>query len=234
MKELRDFFIDLFVATFFRFRNLRNKYVFIWIPKNAGTSIYLSMRKRGMIKYKRLTSIKWFYNSNFSLTFGHTSLDSLIASGMLKEDEISGAHFFTVLRDPYERFNSIYNYYQDAEVFDRYHQINSKNDILDILESGYYPKVGLYHHISLSMFNTQSSWIPQNRKVTFLRQENLQEDATNYFSNLNENLDLKIGQFNSSATKENKLSEEQRLRIRKIYHEDFELISSLKKEGAFL
>ena len=133
MREIRDFITELFVATFWRHRKLSNKYIFIWIPKNAGTSIYMSMRKKGMIKYKRLSLIKWIYKSNTSLTFGHISLDSLLDEGLVQEDDISKANLFTVLRDPFERFNSIYNYYFEKGIIDRYHQINSSPLMLVLL-----------------------------------------------------------------------------------------------------
>jgi len=231
MKEVLDFFVDFFVAKCFKFKNLRNQYIFIWIPKNAGTSIYFSLRKKGMIKYKRLLAIKYFFNPRASVTFGHISLDSLLAANLVKEKDICGANFFAVLRDPYDRFNSIYNYYLDKGVFDRYNTPPTKTDILGILESGHYPKVGLYHHISLSMFNTQVSWIPKNRKLTYFLQDNLEQDANFFFKSLNEKLKLVVGNLNSSVDSgRDDLSDLERLRIRSFYCEDFDLINSLKQE----
>jgi len=228
MKEIVYFLTDLFIATFGKCNNLRGKYVFIWIPKNAGTSIYASLRKNGMIKYKRLIAIKYLLKANASLTFGHISLDSLFEGGLVKERDVSDSHFFAVLRDPYERFSSIYNYYQSTGAFRRYHLSPSVSEVLDMLEKGHYPKVGLYHHVTFSMFNPQSSWIPKDRKVTFFRQDKLQEDINRYFSDLGENVTIRIDRLNSNVV-EIDLSQDERKRIKALYRIDFELIESVNQ-----
>ena len=226
MKEIVNFLTDLRIATFAKKKNLRGNYVFIWIPKNAGTSVYASLRKNGMIKYKRLVAIKYLLKANASLTFGHISLDSLIEGGLVKERDVSDSHFFTVLRDPFERFSSIYSYYRSTGVFGRFHSPPSVSEVLDILEKGYYPKVGLYHHLSFSMFNSQSSWIPKGRKVTFFRQEQLQDDIDAYFLNLGEDVTVTIERLNNSVV-ENHLSHSEKKRIKALYKDDFELLESI-------
>lgn len=82
--------------------------LFIWIPKTAGTSIYETLVHKGMVRF--LDGYEKFTNEG-SVTFGHADIHNLIKSKIISKEYWSGCYPFMVVRNPYERFVSLWNYF---------------------------------------------------------------------------------------------------------------------------
>lgn len=53
----------------------RPNVVFNWIPKNAGTSLYHTLRKYGGIRAKSLRLVKYRFSQREFVKFGHINFD---------------------------------------------------------------------------------------------------------------------------------------------------------------
>jgi hypothetical protein len=80
--------------------------IFCWIPKCAGTSIYNTLKEKvGMKLY--LDNYREFDNQG-PVTFGHLSLKHLLREGIISKEFYQKRYVFTVVRNPYSRFVSLW------------------------------------------------------------------------------------------------------------------------------
>lgn len=83
--------------------------LFIWIPKNGGTSCYHVLQEKFAMKlimnnYSR-------FNGRGHVTFGHAQIAQLLEAGFLPQDYYISALVFAIVRDPYTRFVALYHDY---------------------------------------------------------------------------------------------------------------------------
>ncbi len=206
-----------------KFLPKKSNSIFIWIPKNAGTSFYNALKTIGFAKLKKVGLIKTCFNDSGRVTFGHISVRKLIQNNYVSDEFFLNSFKFAVSRNPYSRFVSIYNYYMRTGLFDSWHKKPSIEDFFDLINLGYFPKVGLYHHAPLSMCNLQSSWVDDLESTTIVRLEHLNHDIGVISDAFEVDLATIIGKSNkSSGVLKSDLSRILKTKIEAFYAEDFE------------
>jgi hypothetical protein len=129
--------------------------LFIWIPKTAGTSIYMSLKNSlGMQNRKKQKYFLSFPNRG-PVTFGHVSYLDLLALGAIGMDYHSASYKFTFVRNPYSRCVSLFNYLKQEKI------INVKTEFEAFLDQVHLnrPPIGLYNTRGISQTNPQSDWV---------------------------------------------------------------------------
>ena len=226
-EEIVDYFFDNLRGTInyaFQKNSIR---VFNWIPKNAGTSIYKCLRPYGMIKCKYDWQIRYVLRTKL-ITFGHFDLKAVMEKNVKLQPVIKNSSVVTVLRDPVERFISIYSHYDRHGILDRYVKKPSMEKMLDYIEAGFIPKIGYFHHRDLSMFNPQSAWIDPALKNIFLD-----------FHKLNSSVLCTSFDCNCTMVKKNVGDGRRKIdlpgstiaRIKSVYSNDYHLIKNIEFEN---
>ena len=148
--------------------------VFVWIPKSAGTSVYNSLQKLGCPKLKTVNRIRRVFPQRGLVTFGHLDYNRLVTTGIVSKEFDRKAKKFTIVRDPYDRAISLYFYVmRRSKLFDNWHSLPSFEDFLELIESGFYDKIGLFNVQGLSQANPQVAWTKNISFDTIGRIENL-------------------------------------------------------------
>ena len=81
--------------------------LFVWIPKTGGTSYFSQLQKEGMQLYLEDDLHK--FNNEGSACFGHIDVKVLLRGGVISKEYWENAEKFCVVRNPYDRFVSLYN-----------------------------------------------------------------------------------------------------------------------------
>lgn len=192
--------------------------VFIWIPKNAGTSVYKTLKKRGCLKAKKPERVKYRFSGKGLATFGHMDYHRLMKEGYVSRSYMNRAFKFCFSRNPYDRAISLYEYFKTS--FGR--PITFAQFIKKIHDEGV-PSIGLFNSWKLSSCNPQKRWV-ENLELDFCgRFETLEDD----FNRVLNHLDLpetELQHRNKSLRK--RLSEyydpDTKKRVEDFYREDFE------------
>ncbi len=104
--KIKDYTKINFIRDCFVSRN-QPDVVFIWIPKSAGTSIYNAIHAR---KFKTIEKVKYRFCGKGIVTFGHMSYAELLRQGYISEKFDARSFKFAIVRDPYDRAVSLYEY----------------------------------------------------------------------------------------------------------------------------
>jgi len=205
--------------------------VFIWIPKNAGTSVVHALRRYGCVKTKEAGRIKYQFSQRGLVTFGHMDYYTLLEEGYISQDFDRTSFKFCFSRDPYDRAVSLYVYLRESQGLDE--------SFLEfwrrVGENGPDP-IGIHHGIGTSHCNPQVRWI-ENIDMDFIgRYENLAED----FDKLTKELGLPAHSMSHQNRSSRKSSSEYycaetKAIIEKLYAEDFEYFGyPLKSDSELL
>lgn len=138
--------------------------IFVWIPKTAGTSICCGMDIQ-KIKIGETTLVI----KKDIVTYGHGLLKDVVKEGYLSAKAYNDAFKFCFIRNPLDRFVSLYFYSKAAG------RISGSFDVFckEFVRMKIDPP-GSYNERRLSQFNLQTCWI---RDMDFIgRYEHLQED----------------------------------------------------------
>lgn len=81
--------------------------LFIWIPKNAGSSFFELMKAQHDMKLFMDDNYYNFTNEG-SVTFGHLNVQHLINAKIIKQSYWQEAKKVAIVRNPYSRFISLY------------------------------------------------------------------------------------------------------------------------------
>lgn len=139
--------------------------VFVWIPKSAGTSLYGSLAKLGCPKLKTEARIKRVFPQKGLVTFVHLDYRALVDAGLVSAAFDQRARKFTIVRDPYDRAVSLYFYILNRHrLFENWHVTPSFQDFLELIDKGFYDRIGIYNEIGMSQANPQVAW---TRGITF-------------------------------------------------------------------
>ncbi|MBD3328477.1 hypothetical protein GF340_04195 [Candidatus Peregrinibacteria bacterium] len=87
----------------------KDKAIFVWIPKAAGTSLYTVLKEHGCRKLKTPKKFKHFNNSGF-VTFGHVDINYLLDNKIIESNYLEDAFKFCFVRNPWDRLVSLYFY----------------------------------------------------------------------------------------------------------------------------
>ena len=133
--------------------------VFIWIPKSAGTSVYAALETLGCPKLNTEGRIRRVFPQKGLVTFSHLHYPELIEKGLVSQSYDRKAKKFTIVRDPYDRAISLYFYTRDRfRAFDNWHKTPTFHEYLELIDRGFYDKVGLYNAKGMSQANPQVAW----------------------------------------------------------------------------
>ena len=196
----------------------------MWVPKTAGTSLFMALAKHGCPKIKELESIKRFFPGRGLVTFGHMDYFQLVHEGYLNAKFSESAFKFGFTRNPFDRAVSLYFYLQRTGGVG---QDSSFKEFLQMLEERRFDPIGLYNNRNFSQCNPQISWLQDSfgsQSMDFIgRYENLDDD----FNRVCEILGLPrkvLVQANKSGHSEFEQYYDQGTRdlVLKIYKDDFQ------------
>ena len=151
--------------------------IFIWIPKTAGSSVYEILRGHHFV----LTDKPWCIQSTWKgagrVTFGHMSIESLVAANLLRQSYLDSAFILTFCRNPYDRMVSLYHHFRSRLLISRHLEFK---DFVARVCLGSVPPVGFYNFCGLSQANPQIDWfVGLGRSPDFIgRYENLAQDLS--------------------------------------------------------
>lgn len=203
--------------------------IFIWIPKNAGTSVYEMLRPHGLVKLKTPRSVRLSFRDSGRVTFGHMGIGSLVDAGIVDKRFVDNAFKFAVVRDPYARAVSLHRYLLQIATLKNWHRPPPFGDFLKLLADGYYDRVGPYNQRGLSQCNPQVEWLRDAWPDKIYRVENLGE----LLSDIQERWRLSTAIIPHSNRSDDgggfELTGEEKALIEKIYAEDFETFEYAKR-----
>lgn len=145
---------------------MKEKVLFIWIPKTAGTSFYSILKDK--LNMQLFTEGYHRFDNNSNVTFGHACVNSLMDKNIIKPYFIKKAHIITVIRNPYDRFVSLFNdYKRTGRIPPNFSQWDFANTLRNVTR-----KPGLYNSIDFSMCANQSDWFVTDAMIIKLEQLN--------------------------------------------------------------
>jgi hypothetical protein len=195
--------------------------IFVWIPKNAGSSVHAMLRPHGLVKLKTLSTISAFFRNAGRVTFGHMTLASLVERKLVKQDFVDGAYRFAVVRDPYARAISLFSYLSDNAGFSRWRRKPTFGELMELLDAGFYDGVGPFNHRGLSQCNPQVEWLRDARPQSIFRME----EPAQMLRELAERWDLpalELPHENRSVRTAPNLTLKERGLVERVYRADFE------------
>lgn len=127
---------------------------FIHIPKTGGKTIIYDLKMQiGLKKINKELDFKYFSN-NDHVTFGHIHYLSLLKTGFVSDDYHKSSYKFAIVRNPYDRIISLYNYLNSRSELDGWGFDHFLDHVLIRR-----PPVGLYNKVGLSQTNPQCDWV---------------------------------------------------------------------------
>jgi hypothetical protein len=201
--------------------------IFIWIPKNAGTSVYTMLHANGLVKLNTPSAVKLFRNSG-RVTFGHMSICSLIGTGDVSREFVDGAFKFALTRDPYARAVSIYRVYCRKRMANWHHK-PSFREFLQLIADGYYDRIGLYNSSHFTACNPQVEWLRGAWPDKLYRMENLDEFVTDISKRWGISQPDVVHANRTTNEVQLELGPEEKALIEHIYAEDFEAFGYPKR-----
>jgi hypothetical protein len=131
--------------------------VFLWIPKTAGTSLYAALSAIGCPKLKTLDLARNAFSGKGIVTFGHMDYRWLLDHGHVTPEFDQSALKFTFARNPFSRAASLYFYLKNQ--FECFNRQPTFQDFLELLERGFFDRIGPYNVKGLSQCNPQVRWL---------------------------------------------------------------------------
>lgn len=186
----------------FRNKKSSNK-LFIWIPKNAGTSMYHKMQYEHEMKL--LIENYYLFNNKGSVSFGHASPRALLQRGVISNEYWQQADKFCIVRNPYTRFVSLFH---DMQRTNRIHPKTTMVAFAHMLQH-MTREIGLFNTKDYSQCAAQVSWIVPG--VRILRFEELDFDD--------------LPAHNTGGYIKYPLSSELRSVVYALYREDFAILN---------
>lgn len=127
--------------------------VFVWIPKTAGTFLYQWLQDNIGMRKMNVPRDYMAFPGFGSATFGHVHYLSLLYQGIVPHAFHERSYRFSVVRNPYSRIASLYNYL----CIDQSYNKSFPAFLEDVFLRR--PPVGLYNHRGISQANPQVDWL---------------------------------------------------------------------------
>ncbi|MBR8534447.1 sulfotransferase family 2 domain-containing protein [Carboxylicivirga sediminis] len=86
--------------------------VFIWIPKNGGTSMYQALKPHGMQYLDNEAAVRFYFPNKGLVSFGPLNYSHLRAKNLVNESFHQSAFRFAIVRNPYDRTVSSFFYFK--------------------------------------------------------------------------------------------------------------------------
>ncbi len=148
------------------------KILFLWIPKNAGTSIYTVLNRHiSMKKFIDINEASNSFRNTGAVTFGHISIQLLRNKKIISTSYYRKSKIFCVSRNPYDRLISLLHYHKKHNLIPQ--DYNASDFLNKILEG--IPPIGSYNSKDLSLCNPQITWTKGIRVDKILPFENPKE-----------------------------------------------------------
>ncbi len=111
-KNIKRLYHSTYFDKFKHYLGSKNKpnAVFIWIPKNAGTSLYNMLQEHSCIKVKEASKIKQRFSQRGLVTFAHMDYAQLVEQNYIRPEYDESSFKFCFSRNPYDRAVSLYVY----------------------------------------------------------------------------------------------------------------------------
>lgn len=203
--------------------------IFVWIPKNAGTSVCIALNNPP--KLLNASRARHRFAQRGLVTFGHMDYSKLVSHGFVSKEFHRSAFKFCFSRNPFDRAVSLFAYLRS-----RQKKIPADWTFLDFcrrLSTGPVDPIGLYNVCKLSQCNPQVRWI-ENVRMDFVgKQESLDDDLLIVADRIGvESAVLK--RFNTSARSgyQEYYCKEAHDIVLDVYREDFECFGYDKRLGA--
>jgi len=131
--------------------------VFVWIPKNAGTTVFASLTEARCVKLNRMPLIEKYFRNRGIVTFGHMDYMQLKRANYISSHFDSNAFKFCIVRNPYDRAISLFRYLKTTNPPTIPIKITFEEFLLRVRKG--VPPIGLYNVSGLSQCNPQVSWL---------------------------------------------------------------------------
>lgn len=203
---------------------------FIHIPKTGGTSIIKELESKIGLQLLKKTSHFLNFPNKGSVSFGHLSYLDLLRLGVINDDFHKSAYKFCVVRNPYNRIVSLFNYFKDIKIIDQ--NIEFEYFLDDVYLKR--PPIGVYNHLGISQSNPQVNWILDSNGKFLVNDIFKIEEISNFVNNFKEkykiNLDIKKYNSSNKHIVFEKIAKNRSIieKIEKIYGRDFELLGYKK------
>jgi hypothetical protein len=223
-----------FLADRAQIRNMRrNKSnppaIFVWIPKAAGTSVAAALEQRGAQTLLSVEAIKKFFRNRGVVTFGHIYLPALVQAGLVSEEFMAKAVKFAIVRNPYDRLISLFEYLKRLRYLPK---TSTFNIFCHYLQVRAFEKVGLSNHDGLSQLNSQVTWLIDSSGTLTIdkiyRYEQLSSSWPELWANIGFQGEAPIlPKLNTSEARrkpEDYFSANTVKVVQEAYHDDFEIL----------
>jgi hypothetical protein len=88
---------------------MKKNILFVWLPKNAGTSIYNLLKQYDCLYFKKYKRYIEFSNKGI-VTFGHIDIKYLMKINVINSEWYNKTYKFAFVRNPWDRMVSFYHY----------------------------------------------------------------------------------------------------------------------------
>lgn len=133
--------------------------VFLWVPKAAGSSVWSVLAAQGGAQYWSYPRARWVFPNAGLVTFGHIRYLDLVDDGVVTEGFDGRAVKFCVVRNPYSRAVSLFNYLRRFGPVPVVPPSMGFDEFAELLGEGRFEPVGRYNTLGLSQCNPQCRWI---------------------------------------------------------------------------
>lgn len=203
--------------------------IFIWIPKNAGTSVYTMLSQHGLVKLKTTRSIRLCFRNSGRVTFGHMAVQSLVELGLVSSDFVDRAFKFALVRDPYARAVSLYRFLSSIAILRNWNRPPTFREFLEIIANGHFDRIGPYNDLGLSQCNPQVAWLRDTPPDRIYKVEDLPE----FIGDIEDRWKIPAGGMphlnQSNPARQVALERQDEALIERIYAEDFEVLGYPKR-----
>ena len=203
--------------------------LFLWIPKSAGTSVFAAFEKCGGQKLLSTEEIQKYFKHRGVVAFSHIHVLKLVELGLVSKDFVAKAFKFTIVRNPFDRAVSLFEYLKsDGQRF--LPKTTNFEIFCSFLELGAFEEVGLINHDGLSQLNPQATWLVDKSNKLIADQVYRFENLSEQWPEIWRKVGLKEPAPNLPALNRSERRpagdyySERTIRIvRKVYEQDFSL-----------